>query len=301
MTSKKTTQTLPANSKLAETFALTTPNDPTFKISKELAAEITDDDFDGYSEESQTLPIVEIRQKELRGDDKKVIYPMGGIGIYDPVGGDGPPPKDLNEITVSILADQPARVFFAKIGAGEKPACQSGDAIVGVGDPGGVCDTCYLNRFAKRKEGDQPLPEKYCKEQRMVLSRDVSGLCYILRFGPSALKPYGSLKAIIKRQNISTAAAIVRMTTEFRDDKGQYYVPIFTVIGTVSDLENSKEVWAEIKELRKEAKRYFVKSFDASVADDDKPASTNSELPPGATSINPGDTGDRPTDDDLPF
>ncbi len=279
---------LPA--KLGETFVLANPNDPAYEISDELAAEISEEDFDGYSESSKTIPIVEIRNSELLGENNEVIYPMGGIGIYDPVSSGKIPPEDLDEITFSVLGTQPARVFFPQLG--QKPTCQSSDAIIGVGTPGGKCNSCQLNRFADKLDKKRKLPEKLCKEQRHLLCRDTSGLCYMLRIGPSGISVTDNLIEQIQRQSraarrpIPTAMILATMSTLLMTDKGKYYVPVFQVVGNLSDLDNSVEIWREIKKLREQSKAYFTNSAEA-VENGSTP--TASELPPDVDRVPLGD------------
>lgn len=285
---KNKTETLPTIKE--QTFELSIPLGDNLILSEEIAKELTDDDFSGFEEEGQALPIVGIRQKPLQNKKGQVTTQPGGFKMYDPVTHDQDfEILDQEQLTVTFLLDQSSRVYF-KQGV-DKPLCRSADAKVGIGEPGGNCDLCELGQLQNGSRSE-------CTSQKNVLVRDtLSGTCYVVRFGPSGLKPYRNIKNLIDRQKqnghkIPLSAFIVRIESEFKSDPQPHYIPKFTIVNMVSDLG----LFNEIRQIRKDATGRFNTTIDVVTIDEEQvdsgpgttPEMNGSEIPQDATAVNTG-------------
>ena len=249
-----TDKNLPTKRK--DTFAVAKV-DEKFNLPAELQAELTDDDFDGYEEEGQCLPIVSIRQKDLKDEKGKVLYPSGGFKMFDPVI-DEPVPDVAGDmgIVVTLLADQNSRVYFADVND-DKPSCVSSDGTNGVGTPGILCATCSFGQIVDGRRGK-------CSAQKNVLVRDAAnGAIYVLRLGPSGLTPYRNVKNLLKRMKLAPATMSIKLLSVFKAEPQPHYIPEFNVIGPVE-----LETFREIKGLREQLRPSFKKTIDVQVDED---------------------------------
>ena len=79
MSTKKQSNNLPALAPGYQTFILPVSDDGLAELPTEVAAEIPDDDSEFYEAARGGLPFISIRQKELKDDKGKAIYPEGGF------------------------------------------------------------------------------------------------------------------------------------------------------------------------------------------------------------------------------
>lgn len=205
------------------------------KVSTELQAALSEEDEQGYSPPNGiSLPIVEIDQSS--GDFSMFMFGRGDKQPGPVNAGDG--------LSLTFIADSPAQVYFGPYTGKNQPVrCRSVDGINGQGEPGGNCRQCVLYGPAARKTKD------YCKSQINIVAYDWNANdYYLLRLGPSGLGPYGSFKRDVRNGDLPLRASVVRVTTEKRDDKGKYYVPVFKQIGEVP-VELFKKFGAMAKEI----------------------------------------------------
>jgi len=233
--------------------------DKRFQLPAELREAVTDEDFEGYEDEGQCLPIVSIRQRDLKDDKGKLRYASGGFKIYDPVT-DGNQPADVPGdvgLVVTLLADQNSRVYFADVND-DKPKCISADGLNGVGAPGGVCADCQFAQIVDGRRGK-------CSAQKNVLVRDYKGGgVYVFRLGPSGLTPYRHLKNMFGRMKTAPATMKVKILSFFKDKPQPHYVPEFHVLEPVE-----VAVFKEIKALREQLRPSFKKTIDLQDKDDE--------------------------------
>ena len=126
---------------------------------------------------------------ELGGMDisfDRVTIPVAGGTAFE-LPGELPGETDMaKEFTGVILFHHPMFTYYREryAGGNNPPDCGSYDGITGVGNPGGVCAHCQLNRFGSGENGG-----KACKNKRRI---------YILREGeliPILLTlPIGSIR-----------------------------------------------------------------------------------------------------------
>lgn len=251
------------------TFAIMESKNSLPVIDLALQKELSDEDKSGFETASGLIPIVSIRQKDLKvAEGKKkgeLLFPAGGFKMFDSVSsGAGQQIADADGqvgLTLTFLLDQTSRVFFEKIGD-EKPRCKSNDGKTGTGNPGGNCAKCPFSQWIN----SEPPP---CKQNINALVYDHAlKTCYIIRFVRSGLRPYGNFKEMIRRGGFPVHATVVKVTTEFQNDKGEYFTPKFDVVNDLGG-ENI-ELFRAMKAFRESLKDVFGKTVDA-VVEEEKP------------------------------
>jgi len=130
--------------------------------------------------------------EELDGLDltfDRIKIPAAGNITFEVPGEDGEPDA-VKEFSAVILHHHPLFCYYKTkyTGGNNPPDCGSFDGIYGVGDPGGECKKCPLNKFDTGENGS-----KACKNRRRI---------YVLCEGevfPLLLSlPTGSLKEFTK-------------------------------------------------------------------------------------------------------
>ena len=233
------------------------------EFNPELLAEVKAEDFGGYEPSRSSLPIVSIRQKEVKDERGKTVTEAGGFRIYDPVTAPtGIAFSDQQKLTLTFLIEHPTRTYWAEGNLGN-PDCRAADGKSGVGKPGGDCTKCPMSQW---NGSDRPA----CTFNAHVLSHDhASGMCYVVRFGRSGLKPWNNFKELVKRMakgQIPVHALIIEMTTQFMTDPAPHYIPVLTPIGQV-DLNQFRL----FKKFRQEFVDVLKRTSVVDVADDDHP------------------------------
>lgn len=154
------------------------------------------------------MPAAEIQEllRENLGNTKldrqnlpQVKVPAGGGRAWD-LGDDEPPVQELVGVVI-WYAD--TRLYWSKgiedTGGETPPDCTSADGIVGIGDPGGECESCPLNEWGSGKAGRG----KACNERRqLAILRPGELLPTMLSLPPSSIKTWDQFKinALNKRK-----------------------------------------------------------------------------------------------------
>lgn len=284
---KKATQSnLPAIIGQTTSFDLSVTAKDLPELSPELEKEIQESDFDGYENEGQSFPIVEIRQKDLEDTTTgNTIIRRGGFKIYDPIKGkDGDQLPDVpgdKGLFITILGDQASRVYFPVLN--QPPTCRSFDAIEGNGKPGGHCLSCPVGQIQNGQRSK-------CTAQKNLLVYDhVSNAAYVLRLGPSGLTPYRNHKGLLARGKSRPAATlIVNVTSQYKAEPEPHYVPLFSVIDQLP-----VNVFIEMKAIRTKSDIRFDKTKQVVTGDEEQPeqqpdiptGDPGNEVPPGVEPV----------------
>jgi hypothetical protein len=198
--------------------------------------------------------------EELDGLDisfERIKIPSAGSTVFEMPGEDGEPDA-VKEFSAVILYHHPLFCYYKTkyTGGNNPPDCGSFDGITGIGDPGGNCKTCPLNKFDTGENGS-----KACKNRRRI---------YVLREGevfPLLLSlPTGSLKEFTKylKRLLANGKKSNAFVTRFSLKKATnisgvvYSQAQFTV-----DRPLSPEEYALIEKLTEQ-----IKAFSGSVAFD---------------------------------
>lgn len=287
------TALVPSNHK---SFAVATP-ETAVSLSAEVIGMMDESDFDGFEQPSVRLPYVSIRQKDLKGEKGKLLRPAGGFRMVDKSGVEVDDIDGDQGLIVTILGDRRTRVYFESLTSAQ-PDCRSLDSLTGVGKPGGDCMKCQLSQWNNQAVKDEDRRPKCASQYNLVCYDWGSQSLYVLNVGRSGLAPWDDFKRSLQRNKVSINnklmslppfALIVKVTTEYRDDKGQYYIPKFTRVK-----ELSVETFKLVKEARETSKELFSRTLEVAHAGDDersdvnteKPLDKASELPPDVTPVN---------------
>lgn len=281
---------IPANHK---SFQLMTTNAPDLSVDAKLAEQFNANDFEGYSETRDSLPIVTIRQKDLKDDQGNTEIPAGNFRMRDSVFDKTIDVDGKIGLEVAILGDTPCRVFFQNL-EDKQPECRSRDAKSGDGKPGGDCSECKLNRFHPDNVGKDVSKMKFCKEGRMILVYDFHHVgCYLFQVGPSGIKAYDGYKKLIRLLYPKVPFYMVktRVVLEYESEPSSHYKPDFTPT-EVGDMT----VFEMLKEFRKQSKDLFAASVSKAVDTNADHETLNTDA-----EVLSADRPNKDDGDDLPF
>lgn len=191
-------------------------------------------DFDDDQHEVSPILFAGIRQKDLKGDDGKVIRPAGGFRFGSTKDATH---QDRDSLLVTILGFKKSRVFFRSL-TDASPTCKSDDMIHGSSDPDmmdghavyGRCDECFLSKWGSADNGRQA-----CRENRRIFAIDWSNeRPIVLTIGPSSLRGWIQYDDFVSQQarKVSKDGKVpfihhliqVSAKTEYRSEPAGHYV-----------------------------------------------------------------------------
>ena len=284
---------------------------PKMEIDPALLAEITSADMEGFSTPRDVLPIVSIRQKEVRSENgRTVLIPAGGFKMYDSVA------KALEtnvqdvegDLIVSLLRDQDGRTYWKDLDAA-KPDCKSINGKIGVGNPGGQCidsqglPVCPKAQWTKHPDTGADIRPECSAEVNLLAYDHTLQSCYVLRLGRSGIKPYSDFKKLVARgikgQQIPLPFLKVRISTRYETEPQPHFVPRFGIEGAID-----KPTLDKFRILR-EDQSVLAKTAEVVTEDEEHPkVHTGKVTVPGASEL-PDDvtpiSNDNAGQDDLPF
>ena len=121
---------------------------------------------------------------------KKLKIPSGGSKVFEEPSSDPENPMYSKTVQGVILYSHPAYAYWEE---GEEfsdnaaPLCSSIDGNVGIGTPGGLCETCVYNRYGSDVNGKG----KACKNMRnLYILRDGEFMPILLSLPPTSLRPF---------------------------------------------------------------------------------------------------------------
>ena len=161
--------------------------------SAELAALTSIEAFPLLSETDEVLELARTNLGEderLTFEDLDVLHAPGGAATQWALPtAEGE--RQVEHIVGVIILHKKANTYWAKpyeeTGGGTSPDCYSVDGKAGIGDPGGACAVCPMNRFT----GDPP--RKPCREVKNLLIAAHDRLMpLVIRVSPGSLKPVGT-------------------------------------------------------------------------------------------------------------
>lgn len=206
-------------------------------------------------EESFIIPTssIEIDAEELEGLNisfDKVRIPSGGGTMWEVAGDNPDEPEHMKEILGVIVDHYPVNAYFENEYTGEiaPPTCSSMDGKFGIGEPGGSCVNCPLNKYGSADDGKG----KKCKNLRRVyLLRSGEILPILITLPPTSIRnfsDYVSKRIVIK--GMKTCDVITKLT--------------LTVEKSNSGIKYSKVQFAIDRKLNEE-ERATMRNFSDSV------------------------------------
>ncbi|MCM1214954.1 MAG: hypothetical protein NC331_06545 [Lachnospiraceae bacterium] len=143
------------------------------------------------------VPESDFTQEELAEDMDglqmsfpRVKIPAGGALQFEIPSDDPENPDYEKNLTGIIIFNHPNNAYWpegSEYDDNSTPLCSSVDGKLGIGEPGGSCAACALNRFGSATEGNG----KACKNMRMLyLLRSGELMPLQIALPPTSLKPF---------------------------------------------------------------------------------------------------------------
>ena len=185
------------------------------------------------------MPESDFTQEELAEDMDglqmsfpRIKIPAGGALQFEIPSDDPENPDYAKTLDGIILFNHYSFAYWAE---GEEyddnvaPLCSSTDGKRGIGEPGGICSVCALNRFGSAAEGNG----KACKNQRtLYLLRSGEFMPIQVNLPPTSLKPFREFlnQAFMLRRR-ATYGSLVRIgLKKASNEKDDYSVATFRLL-----------------------------------------------------------------------
>ncbi len=142
---------------------------------------------------------------------QRVKIPAGGALQYEIPGDDPENPDYAKNLEGVILFNHASCAYWldGEMDENTAPMCSAIDGKVGVGEPGGTCVTCALNRFGTGENGKG----KACKNMRILyLLRDGEYMPLQVTLPPTSIKPFNDFySAAFASRHRGTCGSIVQL------------------------------------------------------------------------------------------
>lgn len=141
----------------------------------------------------------------------RVKIPAGGTLQFE-IPGDDPENPDYTKYLEGVILFNHASCAYwqdEKMDDNTAPLCSSVDGKVGIGEPGGTCAVCALNRFGSGENGKG----KACKNMRILyLLRDGEYMPLQITLPPTSIKPFNDFySAVFASRRRGTCGSIVQL------------------------------------------------------------------------------------------
>jgi hypothetical protein len=143
---------------------------------------------------------------------EKIKIPAAGSIVFEVPGSEPGCPDTVKEFSAVILHHHALNAYYKEkyTGGANPPDCSSMDGKVGIGNPGGVCKTCPLNKF-----GSGGNKKKACQNRRrLFLLREGDVLPMILSLSPGSLAPYTRYIASLLNNKVKTSELITKFSLQ---------------------------------------------------------------------------------------
>lgn len=199
----------------------------------------------------------------------KVSIPSGGGTMWELPGMENPDePEYSKEIEGVIVDHYPVNAFFENEYTGEvvPPTCSSMDGKAGIGEPGGMCANCPLNKYGSADDGKG----KKCKNlRRIYILRSGEILPLLVTLPPTSIKNFSDyISKRIVTKGMKACDVVTKMTlTVEKSQTGIKYSKVQFAISRKLDA-NEKKVMREFSNNIKQTTRLQrVDETDNSVLD----------------------------------
>lgn len=193
-------------------------------------------------------------------DLKRAKNPSGGSTSFQIATSEGD--EEVREITGCIIQHNFTRSYFAdpdNVAEGAQPDCFSQDAEIGIGDPGGNCNTCPLAQFESALKGKG----QACKKRHVLyVLQPGSLLPMIVTASPSSLKNVrGYLTALLSEGKFPHSIVTKFSLEKAKNDKGTAYAKL--VLTNEGQIEGAESEY--IDQYSREFKQHMVKGASGNV------------------------------------
>jgi hypothetical protein len=215
---------------------------------------------------------LEIDTEDLEGltiSFDKVSIPSGGGTMWELPGMENPDEPEYNKEIEGVIVDHyPVNAFFENEYTGEivPPTCSSMDGKLGIGNPGGMCANCPLNKYGSADDGKG----KKCKNlRRIYILRSGEILPLLVTLPPTSIKnfsDYISKRIVTKGMKACDVVTKMTLTVEKSQTGIKYSKVQFSIARTLRPEE--KKVMREFSNNIKQTTRLQrVDETDNSVLD----------------------------------
>lgn len=177
----------------------------------------------------------------LRVDFPRVKIPSGGAVSFEVPGDDPESPDSVKAIEGIILYNHGASAYWpegAEYDDNVPPLCSSVDGKTGIGDPGGACAVCELNRYGTGVDAKgNPTKGKACKNMRhLYILRSGEYLPILLSLPPTSLRPFNDFMnmAFITRRRPTWSAIVQISLKRVENGSSPYSVASFRKVGNIT-------------------------------------------------------------------
>ena len=191
--------------------------------------------------------IGEIIEMNLGGEElspmdfDRIKVPSGGSKTWTVPSIEGE--EEVKELNVVILHNELVRTYwrlaFGEGGGGQPPDCYSTDCIVGIGDPGGNCETCPYSKYKTGVNGRS----QACKQARVLFLLKEDGILpIVLNVPPGSLsdaKKY-LFRLIGRKQQSNSVMTNLTLDKAKNPDGVDYSKIVFKMNGTITGEELAK-------------------------------------------------------------
>lgn len=160
---------------------------------------------------------------------QRVKIPAGGVIQFELPSDDPENPDYAKTLTGVILFNHSTNAYWPE---GDEyddnvpPLCSSVDGKQGIGTPGGLCQTCALNRFGSGSDGKG----KACKNMRVLyLLRSGEYMPLQLTLSPTSIKPWSNFinQAFLFRQRATYGSVVQIGLKKMNNGSNDYSVATF--------------------------------------------------------------------------
>ena len=219
----------------------------------------------------------------LQATFQRVKIPSGGALQYE-IPSDNPERPGYVEYLQGVIIHHHAANAYWPDGGDEDdntpPVCSSNNGCVGVGDPGGACETCGMNQYGSGEEGRA----KACKNMRHVyLLRSGEFLPILLSLSPTSLRPFAEfVNAMFVARRRASWGSLVEIGLK-RQDNGKHLYSVAT-FKKLADFAGPQ--LAEVKAYAETFKQRIKDHLKARTAETEAGAEAYESYMVGADGIN---------------
>lgn len=215
---------------------------------------------------------LEIDTEDLEGltiSFDKVSIPSGGGTMWELPGMENPDEPEYNKEIEGVIVDHyPVNAFFENEYTGEivPPTCSSMDGKLGIGNPGGMCVNCPLNKYGSADDGKG----KKCKNlRRIYILRSGEILPLLVTLPPTSIKnfsDYISKRIVTKGMKACDVVTKMTLTVEKSQTGIKYSKAQFSIARTLR-LEEKKVMREFSNNIKQTTRLQRVDETDNSVLD----------------------------------
>ena len=210
----------------------------------------------------------------------RVKIPSGGMVSFEVPGDDPESPDSVKTIEGIIIYNHGASAYWpegAEYDENVPPLCSSVDGKTGIGEPGGACAVCALNKYGTGVDAKgNPSKGKACKNMRQLyILRSGEYLPILLSLPPTSLRPFNDFMnmAFITRRRPTWSAIVQISLKRVENGSSPYSVACFRKLENITgeqlaQVKQYAESFREQVRMMNQQRAAFTESMSDSTAYD---------------------------------